>query len=138
MKWMAAIGISLAVAMTAACGGDDEGDATPTPSVCDQADNVQQSVEDLANLDVIASGTDGLTAAVDEVRTEVEALRQTLSDDVRPEAEALETAVTDARETLSSIDSDARLSERIAAVEEAIGGIATAAANLRTALDQEC
>jgi len=79
-----------------------------------------------------------LTASVDEVRTEVQALRQTVSDEIRPEAEALETAVDDAKETLSNIDSDAKLSEKIADVETALGGIAAAAAALAAALNNEC
>lgn len=130
--------IAAVVVLAVACSGDDESDATPTPSVCDQADAVRQSVESLADLNVIASGTDGLTAAVDDVRTEVQALRQTVSDDVRPEAEALETAVDDAKETLSNIDSNAKLSARIADVETALGGIAIAAADLANALNNEC
>lgn len=138
-KWIGYTVIAAIVVLAVACsGGDDESDATPTPSVCDQADAVRQSVKSLADLNVIASGTDGLTASVDEVRTEVQALRQTVSDDIRPEAEALETAVDDAKETLSNIDSNAKLSARIADVETALGGIAIAAADLAAALKTEC
>jgi len=137
-KWIGYTVIAAIVALAVACSGDDESDATPTPSVCDQADAVRQSVEGLADLNVIASGTDELTASVDEVRTEVQALRQTVSDEIRPEAEALETAVDDAKETLSNIDSDAKLSEKIADVETALGGIAAAAAALAAALNNEC
>ena len=138
-KWIGYTVIAAIVALAVACSGDDdEGEATPTPSVCDQADAVRQSVEGLANLDVIASGTDGLTAAVDDVRTELQALRQTASDEIRPEVEALETAVEDGQETLSNIDSDAKLSEKIADVETALGGIAIAAADLADALNNEC
>ena len=43
----------------------------------------------------------------------------------------------DARDTLSNLD-DASLNERIDAVQAAVTGIATAAADLTTALDSEC
>ena len=63
--------------LLAACSDDDDdGDATSTPDVCEQSEAVRQSVEDLASLDVIASGTDGLNAAVDNVRTEVPSSRR--------------------------------------------------------------
>ena len=138
-KWIGYTAIAAIVALVVACSGDDdEGEATPTPSVCDQADAVRQSVEGLADLNVIASGTEGLTAAVDDVRTELQALRQTASAEIRPEVEALETAVDDAKETLSNIDSDATLSEKIADVETALGSVAIAAANLADALNNEC
>ena len=129
----------LAVA-AAACSddGDKEGAATPTPSVCDQKDALEQSLQDLATLNIISEGTSGLTAAVDNVRTDLVALKDTVSADIAPEVQALQTAVDDAKETLSNIDSDAALSRRIADVETALTGIATASADLRAALDNEC
>jgi hypothetical protein len=139
MRLMTLAALVLVTLSLAACSDDnDDGDATPTPDVCEQSEAVRQSVEDLASLDVIASGTDGLNAAVDNVRTEVSSLKETVSDDVEPEVEALETAIDDARDAFANIDSDAALSARIADVENALGGIATAAADLRTALDNEC
>ncbi|MFB3111568.1 MAG: hypothetical protein ACE10G_05995, partial [Gemmatimonadales bacterium] len=63
--------------VAAACSDDDSnGDAngTAAPSVCDQADNLQQSVDELAQLDVIAAGTNGLTAAMEQVRSDAESL----------------------------------------------------------------
>jgi outer membrane murein-binding lipoprotein Lpp len=136
-----AIGAVAVLALgVAGCSDDDDdsSDATPTPSVCDQADTLEQSVEDLANLDVISSGTDGLTSAVDQVKTDAEALRQTVSADIEPEVDALTTVIDDAQNTLSNIDSDAKLSEKIADVEAAFTGIATAAMDLKSALDNEC
>jgi len=129
------------VALAAACSDDDDdsGDgATATPSVCDQKEALDQSVEDLTNLDAIASGTDGLTAALEVVQTDLEDLAQTVSADIQPEVEGLETAVSDAEETLSSIGDDASLSEQIDAVQEALTGIGTAAAALGESLQNEC
>jgi hypothetical protein len=54
---------------------------------------------------VISSGTDGLAAAVDQVRTDAQALKETVSADLEPDVEALRTAIDDAKSTLSNIDS---------------------------------
>jgi hypothetical protein len=133
-----AMSAALLLVVGACSDDDDDSDATPTPSVCDQRDTLEQSVEDLTNLDVIATGTDGLTAAVDEVKADAEALKQTASDAVAPDVDALTTAIDDGKETIDNIDSDAALSMRIADVETALGGIATAWTNLKTTIDNEC
>jgi len=128
----------LALGVAACSDDDDDNDATPTPSVCDQAETLQSSVADLASLDVISSGTSGLTAAVDQVKTDAEALKTTASDAIAPDVDALQTAIDDAKDTLSNIDSDASLSAKIADVETALTGIATAAADLKDSIDTEC
>lgn len=125
-------------AFAVACGDDDDdSEATPTPSVCDAKDDLDQSVSDLTDLDILASGTDGLTEAVDKVKTDLAALKTAASDSVAPDVEALETAVSDAEDTLSSINSDSSLNEKIDAVQEALTGIATAAQDLATTLQTE-
>jgi hypothetical protein len=140
--WKKLIGISavavLALGVAGCSDDDDDGDATPTPSVCDQAETLQSSIADLASLNVISSGTSGLTAAVDQVKTDAEALKQTASDAIAPDVDALQTAIDDAKDTISNIDSDASLSARIADVETALTGIATAAADLKDSIDAEC
>ena len=139
LKNLIAIGaVALLALGIAGCSDDDDSNATPTPSVCDQAETLQSSVAELASLDVISSGTSGLTAAVDQVKTDAEALKQTTSDAIAPDVDALQTAIDDAKETLSNIDSAASLSARIADVETALTGIATAAADLKDSIDSEC
>lgn len=146
-KWifpaLAVLAAVFAVAFVA-CGDDDEGNgatATPetaTPSVCDQKDALDQSVEDLENLDVTAEGTNGLTAAVEAVAADLEALAETASAEIEPEVEDLQTAVSDAEETLSGIPDDATLNEQIDAVQEAFTEVGTAAAALDDSLQADC
>jgi hypothetical protein len=141
VKWIPIAAFALFVVLMAACSDDDDdnGDeASPSPSVCDQKEALDESAQALADLDVVASGTDGLTAAVEAVQTDVQNLKETVSADVEPEVEALETAVSDAQDTLSGINDDSTLNERIDAVQEALTGIATAAAGVGTALQNEC
>ncbi len=137
VRWIALGAIALIAIGAAACSDDDD-DATPTPSVCDEKEALEQSVESLTSLDVVASGTDGLTAAVDQVRTDAQALKETASDTIAPDVDALTAAIDDAQETISGIDSDATLNERIDAVQTALTGIATATSDLKDSLQNEC
>ena len=132
--------LTATIAMLAvACGDDDgEGDATPTPSVCDQSEALEQSVTDLTEINVVSEGTDALNAAVANVKTELGDLKTTVSSDVADEVDDMETAVSDAEDTLSGIDNDATLNEKIDDVQSAFTGVATAAAALKDALSQEC
>jgi uncharacterized phage infection (PIP) family protein YhgE len=131
MFWIAAAFVALAV--VAACGDDDD-EATPTPNVCDQADAVRESVQAVGDIDVLSEGTDALSAAVDEVRTDLQALAGGVSDALAPDVDALTSAVDDARDVLSDITDDSSLNEKIDSVQEALTGIATAWSDLETAV----
>ena len=129
--------------LAVACGDDEttNGTSTATPeevTVCDQADSVQQSVSALSAVDITEEGTNALDAAVADVKTELEALKETVSAEVEDEVQGLEDAVTEAEDILSGIDNDATLNEKIDDVQSAFTGVATAAAALADALSQEC
>ena len=143
MKVITFLLIAATILMVVACGDDDEpsdgsNGASPTASVCDDKAAVEEAVADLANIDITAEGTNALNAAVDNVKTELQDLKTTVSEDVADEVEGLETAVDDAQETLSGIGDDSTLNQRIDAVQSALTGIATAAEDLTTALQNEC
>jgi len=129
-----------AIAIFAIACGDDDNDstATPTPSVCDAEEALDQAVTNLTDLDVVSEGTNALNAAVADVKTELGDLKTAVGSDVADEVDALDTAVSDAEETLSGIDNDATLNEKIDAVQSAFTGVATAGADLKDALSQEC
>jgi len=127
-----AAGAALLLVLTAAaCSDDDE------PSVCDREKALEQSVQELRDLDVVATGTDGLNAAIDNVKTDADGLKEAVRADLEPEVDALESAVSDAQDTLSGIDGDATLNEKIDDVQKAFTGVATASADLKGALQEE-
>jgi hypothetical protein len=144
IHWLTLGAILAILAVSFACSDDDDdgddsgGDSSATPSVCDQKESVDTAVSDLSDIDVLAEGTDALNAAVADVKTEVQELKAVVSSDVEPEVEAMETAVSDAEDTLSGISDDATLNEKIDDVQSALTGIATAGADLATALENEC
>jgi len=136
------------LAIAAACSDDDEKTsggsttqaktASPAASVCAQKDAVDAAVSDLANVDVRAEGTNALKESVDNLKTEVDDLKSSVSSDVKDEVDGLDKAVSDAQDTLSGINDDSTLNQRIDAVQSALTGIATASTTLLSALDKEC
>jgi len=141
VRALAVLIVSLLLA--AACADDDSnGDAngtgTPGPSVCDEADDLQQSVDELTQLDIIATGTNGLNAAIDQVRSDAESLTMLAGTDVADEAAVLTNAIEQADETLSTLDDEESLLAATAEVGVVIAIVATAADELVTALSFEC
>lgn len=133
------LAVSLFVA--AACSdGDSNGDGngTAAPSVCDQADTLQQSVDELAQLDVIAVGLDGLNAAVDQVTVDLESLSVLVGTETADEAAALKDAIERADETFSTLEDQESLLAATADVGLVIAQVATAADGLKEALSFEC
>ncbi len=130
-----------AIIVAAACSdGDSNGDGngTAAPSVCDQADTLQQSVDDLAQLDVIAAGTNGLNAAIAQVRSDVESLSVLVETEVADDAAVLTDAVEQADETFSTLEDQESLLAATAEVGLVIAQVATAADGLKEALSFEC
>ncbi len=125
----------------AACGDDDSSSdvgGTPTPSVCDERNALQQSVEDLAQLNVIAVGTDGLNAATERVKSDAQNLATVVSADVADEAAALTAAIELADATFSTLDDQESLLAATAEVALAIASVAVTGDDLVKALSTEC
>jgi L-lactate utilization protein LutC len=133
------LAVSLFVA--AACSdGDSNGDGngTAAPSVCDQADTLQQSVDELTQLDVIAVGLDGLNAAVDQVTVDIESLSVLVGVETADEAAVLAAAIEQADETFSTLEDQESLLAATAEVGLVIAQVAIAADGLKEALSFEC
>ncbi|MCH7699880.1 MAG: hypothetical protein IH865_13165 [Chloroflexi bacterium] len=132
--------VALLASVAAACGDDDgssDTGSTSTPSVCDQRDNLNQSVNDLAQLDVIAGGTDSLNAAIERVESDVDSLAAVTSSEVQAEVDALNDAIDRAEETFANLDDESLLAAT-AQVALTIADVAIAGEALVTALAVEC
>ena len=130
-----------ALIVAAACSdgdGNGDGNGTAAPSVCDQAEILQQSVDELAQLDVIAAGTNGLTAAMEQVRSDAESLTVLVGTDVADDAAVLTDAIEQADETFSTLEDQESLLAATADVGLVIAQVATAADGLKEALSFEC
>lgn len=132
--------VALLASVAAACGDDDDSSDTggaSTPSVCDQRDSLNQSVNDLTELDVIAGGTDSLNAAVDRVESDLDSLAATTSSEVQAEVDDLNDAIDRAEETFADLDDESLLAAT-AEVAVTVLDVTIAADALVTALAIEC
>ena len=133
--------VALLASVAAACGDDDDSSSdtggTSATTVCDQRDNLNQSVNDLADLDVIAGGTDSLNAAVDRVESDLDSLAAVTSSEVQAEVDDLNEAIDRADETFSNLDDESLLAAT-AEVALTIADVAIAGEALVTALAVEC
>jgi hypothetical protein len=120
----------------AACSDDDDGG--DSVSVCDQQGNVQAAVEDLANVNVLADGTTALQDGIDNVRSELQGLRDAVEEDIQDEVDAFTTAVTTAQDTFASLGDGSSINDQIDEVQAALTAVVESADALRDALSQEC
>jgi hypothetical protein len=127
--------VALLLLALAACGDDDDGEQT---SVCDQAANVQQSVVDLSNINPVSDGSDALRAGVDDVKSEVEGLRDAVEEEIRDEVDAFITSLTQAEETFANLGDAGSINAAIDEIQVAVTGVVASAGALRDALSQEC
>jgi hypothetical protein len=80
-----------------ACGDDDSSSDTTTTTaeeaLCADREQLTTAMQGLTDLDVVASGTDGLQAAVTEVKDSLTALKESASANFQPEVEAVESSI---------------------------------------------
>ncbi len=65
----------------------------PTSDACADREALRSSVAALADVDVVAEGTNGLTAAVDAVKGDLEKVRASAGSVVRPQVQAVQDAI---------------------------------------------
>ena len=132
----------MAASVLAACAGStasggplesaaDGGDA------CVDATALRTAVDDLKAIDLTAVGTDGLTAAVDDVQAAGTALKSSVAADLTPEVTALETALTGLGTAVDAIG-EGEVGAAAADIESAVAAVDTAASALVTDVQSGC
>jgi hypothetical protein len=136
--------VALAVVLVmSACGGDDTGsdaagptsgsttaatepgDGTTSPGsdatadVCAARDDLEQSVQALGDMDVVAGGTDAVEAALGDVRDDLAALRGAAGSDLQDEVSSLESAIEDLQGTLDG-STEPATGERLTALASVV------------------
>ena len=138
---------ALAIGILLASCSDDEGDSsssatteaattteattTTVATTCADPEALQSSFAALEDVDVVAEGTDGLTAAVDQVKTDLEALGASASEELQPDVEALQTGIESLETAIDGFDTDGA-----APVVAAVTTVAESATALVDALDE--
>jgi hypothetical protein len=106
-----------------ACGSDEE---SAQDQYCQAGADLRSSLASLVDLDLLASGTDGLNEAIEQVSDDVAALRESASDATADDVEALEASVAELEESISALGGELS-SDNLTAVGDAIGEVSAAA-----------
>jgi len=118
-----AVAASLGVLALGACGSDEE---SAQDQYCEAGAELRSSLASLVDLDLLASGTDGLKDAVDQVSDDVDALRDSASDAAADDVDALEAAVGALGDSISALGDDLS-GANVGAVGESISEVSAAA-----------
>ena len=114
--------IVLATTGIVACGGDDDDDSA-SPTLCDDSQALQSSVEDLKDVNVVENGTSSLTDRGDQGAGTTRRRSSTAAkDEFQPEVEDLQTALSTLATSVTQIVSDG-----IEPVQDAVTGVEDAA-----------
>ena len=108
-----ALALLAVCALVGACGDDDDSSSSVAPTdaptttlsdneqLCADRDALESSIRDLTNVDVVATGTDGVRQALTEVKDDVDALAESASEDFQPEVQAVKDALGDLESALN-------------------------------------
>ena len=134
MSRMLSIMVVLAAAalVAAGCGGDDE------PAYCSNVSDLQQSVDDLKNVQLKESGSlSSLQTAIQEVQSDADAVVSSAKEDFPNETSALKSSVASLSTTIEELPSSPT-AQQLAALAPEINGVVTAAKDLDSATNSEC
>lgn len=113
----------LGVLALGACGSDEE---SAQDRYCQAGAGLKSSLASLMDLDLLASGTDGLNEAIEQVSDDVDALRDSASDAAADDVEALEDSLDGLRGSISTLGGDVS-SDNVTAVRDAISAVSASA-----------
>jgi hypothetical protein len=83
----------------------DETSAAPSGDVCADREALRDSVAALADVDLVAEGTNGAKAAISAVKDDLAALRSSAGSELEPEVQAVQDAVDDLETAVGNLDS---------------------------------
>ena len=137
---------STSVSAATSRGGDETGPSGSTSAgypagkedVCQARDDLKTSIAALTDTKVLASGTDGIKAAVADVKTKLSAFAAAGKDDYRTEVDALQKAVDDLETALGNLGTAGVGGGNAAAIAGPALAVQQAATALFTKLTADC
>ena len=124
--------LAAAALVAAACGGDDE------PAYCSNVSDLQQSVDDLKNVQLTESGSlSTLQTDIQKVQSDADAVVSSAKEDFPNETSALKSSVSSLSTTIEELPSSPT-AQQLAALAPEINGVVTAAKDLDSATNSEC
>ena len=73
--------------------------------MCAARDDLQTSITDLKDVNIVADGTSGLQAAITKVKDNLTALKSAAGDELKPQVTALQDALTGLQSALKDVSS---------------------------------
>jgi ABC-type glycerol-3-phosphate transport system substrate-binding protein len=127
--WITAVMLTVGIVISA-CGGDDSSSsspaseattmtASPDEQLCEDREALEDSIEALAGVDVVAEGTSGVEEAVTDVQASVRALSSSAAEDFQPEVDATRTALEELETALGDTGS-AGVTGVVSAIEDVV------------------
>ena len=101
---LAAVAV-LSIGGLAACGDDDD-EMTDQEKYCAAGDDLRTSLDELFNLDIVSTGTDGLNEAVGAVSEDLDELRGAAEGAAADEVAALDDAISDVGTAISDLSGE--------------------------------
>lgn len=121
---------STAPVATSDTGASDTAGSDTSGDPCADRDALRDSIGALADVDVVADGTNGLTAAIDDVSDDLAAVRESAGDDMQPEVDAVRSALDDVQTAVSNGPTD-----DLEGTADALSTLASSTSDLLDALD---
>jgi hypothetical protein len=122
----------LLVVTVAGAGCSDDDDSTS--SFCDDRVELQDSIRDLRDVNVVDDGIDALDSQLETVLADVDALEAS-AEDLAPEVDALKTSVETLQASVASAETPG---DKATALVSGLDGISAAWESLMTASGSEC
>lgn len=127
------------VASSSSKGGSSGSTTYPAgkEDICRARDQLRTSIDQLTNTQLVAEGTNGLKAAVDQVQSDFDAVKAAAMDDYHAPVTALQSALQQLQTAVADVgNGDAR--QNLTAISTAITTTGAAAGNLFTQLKTDC
>ena len=124
--------LAAAALVAAGCGGDDK------PAYCSNVSDLEQSVDDLKNVQLNESGSlSTLQTDVEKVQGDADAIVSSAKEDFPNETSALKSSVSSLSTTINELPSSPTAQE-LAALAPDINSVVTAAKDLDSATSSAC
>jgi hypothetical protein len=117
---------------------DDSDDASPEEAYCNAGESLQESLETLLDLDVIAEGTNGIETAIENVQADVEEFTDAAETVTEDDAQALRVAFEDLKGAVESLGDDGISIENGSAVIDAVTAMVAPAEAVFATLTETC
>jgi len=136
----AALSVGIAGCGSGSGSGSDSTASTTTTArdaTCAAKDKLQSSLEDLTNPAVLTEGKDGVTDALDEVRTSADTLGEQVQADLQPQVQDVRNALDRLQSDIQELG-DRSISDSITKISDDISAVGTAVGTLADSLKQRC